>query len=102
MSTMPAACARVFAVMVWASTRGTLDGTAPPIVNEAPVWKPLPLKVMVVPPLYEPLFGVMVERITGGVTGRTLTSTDLVSVQPPLSIFRVMVQVPAAPAVKEM
>ena len=99
-STKPTACAPVFAVSVFASTRMRFVGMIPPIVTAAPVRNPLPLMVNDVPPLYVPLFGVMLVMVTGCGTGVTVMFTDFVSEQPPLSTLQVSVAVPAAVTVK--
>ena len=49
-ATLPAAWAGVVAVMLVALTRTTLVAAAPPKVTAAPLWKPLPAMVTLVPP----------------------------------------------------
>src|SRR4051794_26300392 len=101
--TLPEACAGVFAVMLVALTTTTFVAALPPIVTEAPFWKPVPAMVTGVPPFGVPCDGVTEVTVTDGATAVTVTFADFVSEQPALVVtVTLSVSVPAAPAVKVM
>ena len=56
-SNVPAGCAGVVAVIVFASTTLIFAAATPPKVTAAPVWKSVPVIVTLVPPALEPVAG---------------------------------------------
>src|SRR6266511_4095855 len=86
--------------MLVALTRTTFVAAAPPKVTVAPLWKPVPEIVTLVPPAARPAGGVTPVTVTddGAVT---VTLADFASVQPAAVVtVTLRMSVPAAPAVK--
>jgi hypothetical protein len=71
--TAPTPCAGVRAVMVVLFTTTTLVAADPPKVTDAPVRKPVPVRVTGVPPEARPKAGLTCVRVTGAETVVTVT-----------------------------
>ena len=65
-STVPAACAAVFAVIDVALTTVTFVAAVPPIVTDAPDTKPVPVSVTEVPPADVPDEGEIAVTVGAG------------------------------------
>jgi hypothetical protein len=66
--TAPAACAGVVAVIVVLFTTLTLAAALPPTFTVAPVANPVPVIVIAVPPLVDPVGGVTLVTVGAGAT----------------------------------
>lgn len=84
-STAPAVCGGVMQVSDVADTNVTLEQLVPPIVTVAPLLKPLPLRVMVVPPAIDPAPGVTDDRLNA------LGGKDISNAVPPPALQEVIV-----------